>query len=158
VTSTQWLDVHEMRLWRAFVEACGGVIQQLDASLKHDASLTFDDYEVLIHLSEAGRRRLRMSDLSSCLLHSQSRVTQRVDRLACRGLVTREKCTSDRRVTYAVLTEAGLKVVEEAAPDHVDQVRRHLLELIDSAEAQVMLEVLERIELHLRMVRGDLRC
>jgi DNA-binding MarR family transcriptional regulator len=57
-----------------------------------------------------------------------------------------------------VLTEAGLKVVEEAAPDHVDQVRRHLLELIDSAEAQVMLEVLERIVLHLRMVRGDLRC
>jgi DNA-binding MarR family transcriptional regulator len=155
VTSTQWLDEQEMRLWRAFVEVCGGVVQELDSSLKHEANLTFDDYEVLVHLSEATDHRLRMSDLSSCLLHSQSRVTQRVDRLACRGLVTREKCTSDRRVTYAVLTNKGLRAIEEAAPGHVAQVRRHLLDLVDSAEAQVMLAVLERIVRHLRLERGD---
>jgi DNA-binding MarR family transcriptional regulator len=146
-----------MRVWRAFVEVCSGVIQELDSSLKDDANLTFDDYEVLVHLSEARDQRLRMSDLSSCLLHSQSRVTQRVDRLACRGLVTREKSTIDRRVTYAVLTDAGSRAIVDAAPGHVAQVRRHLLDLIDSSEAQVVLGVLERTVMHLRLVRGDYR-
>ena len=154
MTEPRWLDDHEMRLWRAFVEVCGGVMQELDAALKADADLRLDDYEVLVHLSEAPEQRLRMTELSSRLLHSQSRVTQRVDRLAGRGLVAREKCEDDRRVTYAVLTAAGLGAIRAAAPDHVTQVRRHLLDHVTGEEREALVAALERVALHLRVAEG----
>lgn len=140
-----WLNETEARLWRAFVRVSGGVIQELDAALKANADVSFDDYEVLVHLSEADQQRLRMSDISSRLLHSQSRVTQRVDRLTDRGLVQRERCTEDRRVTYAVLTEEGRSVIEMAAPDHVRQVRHHLVDLFEEEEVEVVLRVYDRL-------------
>lgn len=154
VSEPRWLDDDEMRLWRAFVEVSGGVVQRLDVALKCDADLTLDDYEVLVHLSETHDQRLRMSDLSVRLLHSQSRVTQRVDRLARRGLVERERCTDDRRVIYAVLTDEGRKTIAMAAPDHVVQVRRWLIDRIEPEEASVMLKVYERLIDALRAERG----
>lgn len=144
-----------MRWWRAFVEASGGVIQLLDSCLKQDGGISFDDYEVLVHLSEADDRRLRMSDLSSRLLHSQSRVTQRIDRLVNRDLVVRVKCEEDRRVTYAVLTDAGFAAIEAAAPLHVAHVRAHLLDHVTHDELVVLSGVYERLVSHVRELRGE---
>jgi DNA-binding MarR family transcriptional regulator len=154
-TDARWLTAEEMRCWRAFVEASGGMIQLLDSCLKRDGGITFDDYEVLVHLSEAPNRRLRMSDLSSRLLHSQSRVTQRIDRLVCRGWVLREKCVDDRRVTYAVLTDTGFRAIEEAAPHHVGHVRRHLLDFVEPHELEMLSNVYERLVTHVREQRGE---
>ena len=110
----QWLDEDEMRLWRSFVEVSVRLLSTLDARLKAAAGVSFDDYEVLVHLSEAPDRRLRMAELSDRLIHSRSRLTQRVDRLARRGLVRREKCAGDRRGTWAVLTAEGLAALRES--------------------------------------------
>jgi DNA-binding MarR family transcriptional regulator len=154
-TETRWLSNQEMRGWRAFVEASGGMIQLLDSCLKRDCGISFDDYEVLVHLSEADDQRLRMSDLSSRLLHSQSRVTQRIDRLVCRGWVVREKCLDDRRVTFAVLTRTGFRALEGAAPLHVDHVRRHLLDFIDPHELEMLSVVYERLVARVRKQRGE---
>lgn len=140
-----WLDETEMRIWRAFIEASGRVIHQLDASLKAESGLSFEDYEVLVHLSESDERQLRMSELSELLLHSQSRLTQRVNRLTERGLVCREKCPHDRRGTFAVLTPEGLATVERVAPTHLRDVRSRLIDLIEPAERTALVEVLERV-------------
>lgn len=140
-----WLDPTEMRIWLAFLEATGRVTQALDASIKANADLRFDDYEVLVHLSETEGRRLRMTELSERLLHSQARLTQRINRLSERGLVGREKCVEDGRGTYAVLTEAGMAAIEALAPIHVADVRRMLIDLIAPEEREVMAEVLERV-------------
>lgn len=151
----RWLSEGEQRAWRAFVESSGGVIQLLDGLLKRDASITFDDYEVLVQLSEAEDRRMRMTDLSSRLLHSQSRVTQRIDRLECRGWVQREKSHADRRVTYAVLTDAGQEAIEAAAPLHVAHVREHVLDLLSPDEVDVLGALLQRLLVHVRELRGE---
>ncbi len=151
----RWLSEREQRSWRAFVESSGGVIQLLDGLLKRDASITFDDYEVLVQLSEAEDRRMRMTDLSTRLLHSQSRVTQRIDRLECRGWVQREKSQADRRVTYAVLTDAGQEAIELAAPLHVGHVREHFLDLLDPEEVDVLGALLHRLLVHVRELRGE---
>ena len=151
----RWLDESEQRCWRAFVETSGGVIQLLDGCLKRDASITFDDYEVLVQLSEAEGRRMRMTDLSSRLLHSQSRVTQRIDRLECRGWVQREKSQADRRVTYAVLTEEGLKAITVAAPLHLGHVREHFMDLLQPEEVDVLGAILQRLVGHVRELRGE---
>ena len=142
---TPWLNEQEDRLWRAFLEATVRINVQLSESLKARTGLTLDDYEVLVHLSEADPQRIRMTELSSRLLHSQSRLSQRVDRLAKRGLVRREKCSEDGRGTFAVLSDEGLRILTEAAPDHVRDVRSSLVGLIEESERAVVVEVLERL-------------
>lgn len=142
---TPWLDEQENRIWRAFLEATGRIHAQLSESLKASTGLTMDDYEVLVHLSESEPQRLRMTELSHRLLHSQSRLTQRIDRLAKRGYVCREKCPDDGRGTFAVLTPTGLQVIADAAPLHVRDVRAALIDLIKPKERALMAEVLERL-------------
>jgi len=142
---TPWLDEQENRIWRSFLHASGLITAQLSDSLKEQTGLTMDDYEVLVHLSEADPHRVRMTELSHRLLHSQSRLTQRIDRLAKRGLVCRENCDDDGRGTFAVLTDEGMKLIVEAAPDHVRDVRAALIDLIEPSERAVVADVLERL-------------
>ena len=149
---TRWLNDEEDRIWRSFLAATGRINAQLNNSLKRSSDLTMDDYEVLVHLSEADSQRLRMTELSHRLLHSQSRLTQRIDRLAKKGLVAREKCPDDGRGTFAVLTEHGMRAIVEAAPLHVSDVRRLLIDLIAPDERAVVAEVLERLALAARDV------
>lgn len=120
-------------------------MRYLDTELKSHSDLTLDDYDVLVHLSEAPGQRLRMSDLSLLLLHSQSRVTQRVDRLTRRGFVSREKSANDGRVTYAVLEEGGLKALESASRRHLVDVRKSAVDFVEPGELDTVIEVLERI-------------
>ena len=130
----RWLDADELLMWRSFIDAASTVLGSVEADMKRDTDgLTFDDYEVLVHLSESPEHRLRMAELSERLLHSRSRLTQRVDRMVDRGLLAREKCPDDKRGTFAVLDhlayvdqEAGLSVGVKSirdddwwAPDHV---------------------------------------
>lgn len=145
MAQVSWLDPLEMRIWRAFIETNGRVLPALDASTKAEAGLSFDDYEVLVHLSEADERRLRMTELSERLLHSQARLTQRINRLSERGLVRREKCPEDRRGTFAVITDDGMATIVRTAPIHVSDVRAHLIDLIEPDEREVLVRVLERI-------------
>lgn len=142
---TPWLDEQEDRIWRSFLEATVRINTGLSDALKERTGLTIDDYEVLVRLSESDAQRIRMTELSRQLLHSQSRLTQRVDRLAKRGLVTREKCPDDGRGTFAVLTNEGLKVITEAAPDHVRDVRAALIDLIEPKERALVANVLDRL-------------
>ena len=127
----RWLDDDEMRLWRAFVEASGRAIAAIDADLRADSDLTIDDYEVLVHLSADPDRRVRMSELADLVLQSRSRLTQRIDRMVARGWVERVRCPSDRRGTFAHLTDEGFSVLADAAPAHVESVRRHIIDRLD---------------------------
>ena len=142
---TPWLDEQEDLIWRSFLEATMRISTHLSESLKARTGLTIDDYEVLVRLSESDPQRMRMSELSRELLHSQSRLTQRIDRLAKRGLVCREKCAEDGRGTFAVLTDQGLQAITEAAPDHVRDVRAALIDLIEPNERAVVSKVFERL-------------
>lgn len=141
----EWLNEEEMRLFRAFLAASSGVTSRLDAMLKASCGLTLDDYEVLVHLSEAPEHRVRMSELSTLMLHSKSRLTQRIDRLTSRELVIREKCADDARGTWAVLTPKGLAELEAAAPRHLEHVRTHLFAYLEADELSTMVHALERI-------------
>ena len=145
MTEVQWLNEDEMRLWRAFLEAGSRVLQQVEADMKTDADLTFDDYEVLVHLSETPGRRLRMAELSERLLHSRSRLTQRIDRMTKRGLIEREKCPDDGRGTFAVLTDVGFEVISSAAPRHVLSVRRTLIDIVSPGDIAQLADRLESI-------------
>lgn len=111
--------------------------QQLEADLA-DFGLTMGDYEVLVRLSEHDDRRLRMCDLASQLRLSPSGLTRRLDGLTRAGLVTREPSATDGRVMMAVITDEGYRLLERAAPVHVESVRRHLLDLLTDDEIEAI--------------------
>ena len=127
---TKWLDDDEMRAWRAYVET----VVELNTALKADLAghgLTLGDYQVLVFLSEAEERAMRMCDLAVRLQLSPSGLTRRLDGLVCGGLVERRPSDTDRRVMLAVLTAKGIAAMNEAAPTHVESVRARIFDQID---------------------------
>jgi DNA-binding MarR family transcriptional regulator len=132
----QWLDDEEMRAWRGLVEVYADVHAALTAELQEAFGFDEGDYGVLVNLSEAPDRRLRMCDLAERLHLSPSGLTRRLDGLVRQGLVAREPSAADRRVTLAVLTDAGYAALEAAAPHHVDGVRRHFLGNLNRAQVR----------------------
>jgi DNA-binding MarR family transcriptional regulator len=131
---TDWLDETEMRAWRGFIELSGMVQAELEHDLLTQHGLSAGDYGVLVNLSEAPDRRLRMCDLAHLLHLSPSGLTRRLDGLVKGGFVERQPAPDDRRAILAVLTDAGMAKLQAAAPDHVDSVRRHLLDRLSRTQ------------------------
>lgn len=145
-SSHQWLTPAEMRAWRAFIDLTTQLRAETDDALVEGHDLTEGEYGVLVHLSEADGRRLRMCDLATSLRLSPSGLTRRIDGLVKRGLVTREPSPCDRRAMLAVLSEDGLRALELAAPTHVSSVRASLIDHLDPADLDRMAELLEKVQ------------
>ncbi len=127
---TRWLDDDQQRHWRAWMAAQTLLRERLSRDLQERHGLTLADYEILVRLSEADDRRLRMSRLAEGTLASRSRLTHQIDRLERELLVTREPCEDDRRGQLAVLTDHGFERLSAAAPTHVEGVRAHLVDVL----------------------------
>lgn len=121
------------------------LVQRLDAELEAAQELSVSDYGVLVELSEAEGGAMRMSELADRLLLSPSGLTRRLDALVGTGLVERVRCGTDRRGSFAVLTAAGRDRLERAAPDHVEQVRRHFVDRLTRAQLEQLAEALEAV-------------
>lgn len=84
-----------------------------------------------------------MSDLASAVLLSRSNCTRLVDRMMRAGLVRREVDPGDARSRWTVLTAAGRDRLREAAPTHLDGVRRLFADHVDAATAVAMQQAFE---------------
>ncbi|MEV6287470.1 MarR family transcriptional regulator [Kribbella sp. NPDC051770] len=127
-TGTRWLDSEQQVAWRAYLLGTARLMAKLDDDLRQ-FGLGINDYEILVRLSEAPDRRLRMAELADRLHQSRSRLTHTVGRLEAADLVRRTSCKSDKRGVWAELTDAGFTLLEQAAPSHVAGVREHLVDL-----------------------------
>jgi DNA-binding MarR family transcriptional regulator len=126
--TVHWLDPEEQAAWRTLINVHSRLLGRLDAELQACRGISLPDYEVLVHLSEAPGQHLRMAELADRLALSPSGLTRRLDGLVRDGLVERRACPSDRRGSLAVLTPTGLAALEQAAPTHVEGVRRYLID------------------------------
>jgi DNA-binding MarR family transcriptional regulator len=131
---TRWLSADEQRLWRGWIAASMLLPDRLNRDLQEAHGLTGTDYQILVELSESPDRRMRMSTLADHTLLSRSRLSHQVDRMARAGLVERQVCEQDGRGMYAVMTDHGWETIVKAAPDHVESVRRHLLDVLTPEE------------------------
>ena len=129
-----------------FLRVHAALVRELDRELEEAHGLPLTHYEVLLHLSNAPDKRLRMSDLASSVLLSQSGVTRLVDRLERAGHVVRQPCADDRRVLYAQLTDAGRHPLCEARPTHLAGVRARFLAHFDDAELDELAAAWERVQ------------
>jgi DNA-binding MarR family transcriptional regulator len=130
----RWLDAGQQSAWRAYLDGTRMLFAELDRQLEADAGISLTDYELLVRLSEAPGRRLRMRELADATLSTRSGVTRAVTRAEKAGWVKRVECEDDRRGMNAELTPAGLDKLAASAPAHVEAVRTHLIDLLDDAE------------------------
>ena len=77
-----------------------------------------------------------MSQLAEASTSSKSRLSHAVARLEDRGWVERTNCPTDRRGQIAALTDAGLAALAAAAPGHVGQVRRSLIDALSAGQIE----------------------
>src|SRR4051794_34973711 len=127
------------------VRAQAAVTGQLSAQLGADHGLSINAYEALLHLARAPDSRLRRVDLANGLLLTAGGVTRLLDGLEREGFVAREECASDRRVTYAVLTDAGRDKLREASESHTRQIRELLGASYDDDELAQLIVLLDRL-------------
>jgi DNA-binding MarR family transcriptional regulator len=99
---------------------------------------------------------LRLSDLAEALQVSPSRLSHAIDRMQESGWVKRVRCASDRRGWLATLTDEGYAVLEEAAPHHVESVRRHLFDQLTPEQVEQLREISEAVLAHLAEGRKPL--
>ncbi len=150
MSDTRWLSSDEQRTWRAYLGATKLLASQLERDLQRSAGFTHAYYEILVRLSEAPDRRLRMSELADAADSSRSRLSHAVARLEELGWVVRESCPSDRRGAFARLTDEGLRALAEAAPSHVESVRTHLFDPLTEDDVRRLRAISEKLLVALR--------
>jgi DNA-binding MarR family transcriptional regulator len=144
-TQTRWLTADEQRAWRIFLDATQLLFSTVEGQLQRESGIPHGYYEILVRLSEAPGRALRMSQLAEASTSSKSRLSHAVARLEERGWVERLDCATDRRVQIAQLTDAGFAALDNAAPGHVEQVRRSLFDNLSPNQVDQLAAICEAI-------------
>ncbi len=140
----RWLTAEQQRIWRAFLNGVARINDRLDAELR-PFGLDLGEYEILVHLSESEQHALRMSDLAERVRQSRSRLTHTISRMEGKGLVSRTACPSDRRGVIAVMTDHGWRLLVEAAPAHVESVRRALVDPVEPDDFEALGRAMEAV-------------
>ncbi|MFF9069753.1 MarR family winged helix-turn-helix transcriptional regulator [Streptomyces sp. NPDC014891] len=128
MTEPRWLTDEEQHVWRAYLHATTLLEDHLDRQLQRDAGMPHIYYGLLVQLSQAPRRRLRMTELAKSAKITRSRLSHAIARLEKSGWVRRENCPSDKRGQFARLTDEGMEVLRRNAPGHVTAVRQALFD------------------------------
>ncbi|MER5491249.1 MarR family transcriptional regulator [Streptomyces sp. NPDC002490] len=139
----RWLDDEQQRVWQAYLSATTLLDDHLDRQLQRDAGMPHLYYGFLVQLSEAPRRRLRMTEMARNAKITRSRLSHAVARLEKSGWVTREDCPSDRRGQFAVLTDQGYEVLRRTAPGHVEAVQQALFDRLTPGQQKSLGEIME---------------
>jgi len=145
MSEARWLDERELRAWRSLqfmqMRLEGALARQLAA----DSSLSYPDYLVLVALTDQPDGRLRLFELAEVLGWEKSRVSHQVARMVARDLVAKEKCDSDGRGAFVIVTTHGRREINAAAPGHVEAVRRMFVDQLTADQLVMVGEIAELV-------------
>jgi DNA-binding MarR family transcriptional regulator len=141
----QPLNDDEELVWRSLMRLVFTLRPMLDEDLQRSCGLTSTEYSVLMHLSEAPERQLRMSDLAERTNLSPSRISRVIDTMARDELVERRPGSDDGRSTFAALTRTGLSALRRAWPHHLRSVRKRAFDHLSSDEIRMLGPILQRL-------------
>ncbi|GLW99588.1 MarR family transcriptional regulator [Microtetraspora sp. NBRC 16547] len=143
--TVRWLNPDEERAWRAFRR----MMIAVQSGTAHDLTmigLSEPDYEVLSTLSERPRRTSTLGEQAAKMGWSRSRLSRHATRMEARGLLRREPDPADGRGCYLVLTEHGLETLENAAPAHLESVRRHFIDRLTPEDLAALEHIARKLE------------
>lgn len=130
------------------VNRLGRVRAHLDAALLElfrRFDLTSADFRVIVALRRAGSPyQLPQARLMTQLALTSGTISVRVDRLAKRGIVSRQADPDDKRGQLIRLTADGLRLFDEIAPRHLANEDR-LLSSLTSDERATLAQLLRKL-------------
>ena len=141
---TGWLDERELAAWKGFTLMHLQLNARLSRSLS-ESGISFQDYAVLATLCDEPEGRTRLVELGRELGWEKSRVSHHVTRMCARGLVTKERCTTDQRGAWVVLTEHGRAESARVAPRHVAEVRDLFIDRLSEPQLAAITAVSRRV-------------
>ncbi|MFQ1000897.1 MarR family winged helix-turn-helix transcriptional regulator [Modestobacter sp. SSW1-42] len=140
-TEPQWLDQQEKQAWTALTSMLTRLQPALNAQLLHDSGLTHFEYIVLVGLSNAEDRTMRMTELGAAVGAALPRLSQVVTRLEKRGWVARSTDPGDGRCVLATLTGDGWEKMVASAPGHVREVRRLVFDRLTELQVEQLAQI-----------------
>lgn len=140
-----WQSAEHRLAWRTYFETSLRLETRLDEGLRSATGLSMIEYHLLLLLTEAPERRMRMGELAEQMVFSSSRLTYQVKAMEQRGWVLRQTSSEDKRVNYAVLTANGLDMLREASDHHVRAVQALFIDDLDAEELRVLRRVFDRL-------------
>jgi DNA-binding MarR family transcriptional regulator len=139
-----WREDEFIGAWAGLLRLHAELVPVIDSELQQRAEVPLAWYDVLLELSAAPERRMRMSDLGASVVLSRTRVSRIVDELVGEGYVTRVPNPEDGRSAFAALTPDGYRVFRHAAPVYLDVIRAHLSGRLSSSDARQLRRLLEK--------------
>ncbi len=139
----------EEALWRALMRLMFTLHRALDDDLIRARGMTASEYTVLMNLSEAPNKELRITDLADAAALSVSRMSRLIDDLQSRNLVAKRRSEIDGRGNVASLTRQGLARLKAAYPDHLASARRLVLDHVDPDDVASVARTLDAIAIQL---------
>jgi len=143
--STSGLEGSRDVAWRAFITAYALVMERIERELAEAGLPPLGWYDVLLELSVAPERRLRMHELARAVVLSRSGLTRLVDRLEQAGLLRREPDPADRRGSFAILTDEGAAMRERMWPIYARGIAEHFGKHLNDEEVDVLTGALKRV-------------
>lgn len=143
-TDVPWLSDEQQRVWRAWLLGVARIDDYLDRDLR-SRGLDMGEYEILVCLSEAPARSMRMSELADLVHQSRSRLTHTITRMERDGYIARCCAPDDGRGVNASLTDDGFALLEDAAPSHVRAVRRIFVDAVDPRDFAAIGRAMEAV-------------
>ncbi|WP_167659906.1 MarR family winged helix-turn-helix transcriptional regulator [Nocardia mangyaensis] len=140
----RWLSDDEQQTWQAYIR----LRQRLDAALSAglaEHGLSMADYELMVPLSAAPNGCLRAKELAAEVCWDKSRLSKQLARMAARGLVDRRPAEDDARGVVVSLADAGRAVLERAAPEHVDLVRKLFVDRLSPGESAALRSLVDKV-------------
>lgn len=140
-----WLTDAEQRAWRDWLAVSAQLPAALHRQLQRDSSLSLQDFEVLVHLTETAEHRARVVDLAQALQWERSRLSHHAKRMENRRLVARTECVEDGRGAFIELTETGMAAIRQAAPGHARLVKELVFSSLTARELEGFTSATEKV-------------
>ncbi len=141
MSEAAWLDDEEYAAWRGFMAMHSVITAELARRLAADSQLSYQDYEVLVILTEQPKGALRLLELADLIGWEKSRLSHHVTRMAKRGLVEKRPSMTDRRGQVVSVTPLGRREIRAAAPGHVEAVRELFIDRLSRAQLATIAQV-----------------
>jgi DNA-binding MarR family transcriptional regulator len=142
---SRWLSATEERAWRALQLMQLRLEGALARQLASDSGLSYPDYLVLVALTDRPDGTMRLFELAGVLGWEKSRLSHHVARMEARRLVEKERCDTDRRGAFVVVTDRGRTEIDAAAPGHVAAVRRLFVDRLTPAQLDAVRDAAESV-------------
>jgi DNA-binding MarR family transcriptional regulator len=105
---TNWISLTQIQM---------NIMNELETTLQENHKLSLNEFYVLLFLSEAPEKKLKLQQLQNMVGLSQSAMSRLVSRFEAKGCGTlkRHICGEDRRAIFTSLTAEGEEKLEKAA-------------------------------------------